>query len=64
MLYTDIWYSNYILIIMGFLKSCQPPNAKMIKIFSSPPGGSCEKIPLTPALSPESGGEGKGEGSI
>jgi len=24
----------------------------------------CEKIPLTPALSPESGGEGGGEGSI
>ena len=27
-------------------------------------GGSCEKIPLTPALSPAFGGEGKGEGAI
>jgi hypothetical protein len=26
-------------------------------------GGSCEKIPLTPALSPDVGGEGKGGGA-
>ncbi len=28
------------------------------------PRGSCEKIPLTPALSPAFGEEGKGEGAI
>ena len=35
-------------------------------MIKSPPfaKGSCEKIPLTPALSPAFGGEGKGEGAI
>jgi hypothetical protein len=55
MLYTDIWYTKYIFIIIGFLKSCQPQNTKMIKIFAFPKG-----VGENPEQQPmEMGGGGK-----